>query len=164
MQGQILDFSIQSNSGIITSEGKRYSFAGSEWKENTAPQRGMMVDFEINKEDHAIGVYKALNTGFKLNGSAVSLGKKNKVVAGLLALFLGGFGAHKFYLKMPVPGIVYFIGSFVCIVLFNATEEDIFSVPWLIITIVSIVDAILYFTKSDEEFNRVYVEGGRQWF
>jgi len=35
--------------------------------------------------------------------------KKNKVVAALLAFFLGGFGAHKFYLGQQGWGIVYLI-------------------------------------------------------
>ncbi len=32
---------------------------------------------------------------------------KNKLVAGLLALFLGGFGIHKFYLGKGGQGILY---------------------------------------------------------
>lgn len=160
MQGQILDFSIQNNKGVITSEGKRYSFIGAEWKENSIPEKGLSVDFEIGEDGCAIGIYKALNGSFTSTNQTA----KNKIVAGLLALFLGGLGAHKFYLKMTTPAIVYLIGSFVCIVLFNVTDEDIFTLPWLVITVFSIVDAILYFSKSDEEFNRVYVEGKKQWF
>ncbi|MEO4177693.1 DUF805 domain-containing protein [Acinetobacter pittii] len=58
MKGRILDFSIQTNTGIITGEDhKRYSFVGSEWKETQAPVRGYEVDFEINAEGQATGVY-----------------------------------------------------------------------------------------------------------
>lgn len=35
--------------------------------------------------------------------------EKNKIVAGLLALFLGGFGAHKFYLGKIGLGVLYLI-------------------------------------------------------
>ncbi len=35
--------------------------------------------------------------------------EKNKTVAVLLALLLGGIGAHKFYLGRPVMGVVYLI-------------------------------------------------------
>ena len=31
----------------------------------------------------------------------------NKLIAALLALFLGGLGIHKFYLQRPFQGIVY---------------------------------------------------------
>ena len=34
---------------------------------------------------------------------------KNKTTAGLLALLLGGIGAHKFYLGKPMWGLVYLI-------------------------------------------------------
>lgn len=58
MKGRILNFSIQTNTGIITGEDhKRYNFVGSEWKETQAPVRGYEVDFEINAEGQATGVY-----------------------------------------------------------------------------------------------------------
>ncbi|HHP7910703.1 TPA: DUF805 domain-containing protein [Acinetobacter baumannii] len=63
MKGRILDFSIQTNTGIITGEDhKRYSFVGSEWKETQAPVRGYEVDFEINAEGQATGVYLEITT------------------------------------------------------------------------------------------------------
>ena len=34
---------------------------------------------------------------------------KNKVVAGMLALFLGGIGAHKFYLGKGIQGVLYLV-------------------------------------------------------
>ena len=34
---------------------------------------------------------------------------KSKVTAALLAFFLGGFGAHKFYLGKPMVGLVYLV-------------------------------------------------------
>lgn len=58
MKGKILDFTIQTNMGIILGEDqKRYNFVGSEWKEQHAPTRGNEVDFEVNTEGQAIGVY-----------------------------------------------------------------------------------------------------------
>ncbi|WP_120430534.1 DUF805 domain-containing protein [Acinetobacter baylyi] len=62
MKGIILDFSIQTNTGIISGDDSvRYHFLGSEWKETIAPQRGTQVDFDLNNEGQVIGVYKALN-------------------------------------------------------------------------------------------------------
>lgn len=44
MKGKVLDFSIQTSSGIITGEdNKRYPFSGSEWKEQSIPQDGIDV-------------------------------------------------------------------------------------------------------------------------
>lgn len=60
---------------------------------------------------------------------------KNKVTAGLLALFLGGFGAHKFYLGKNGMGILYLIFC------------------WTYIpSIIALIEAIMYFTKSDKQW------------
>lgn len=61
MKGKILDFTIQTNTGIILGDDqKRYSFTGSEWKEQQAPIRGNQVDFEVNTESQATAVYLEL--------------------------------------------------------------------------------------------------------
>lgn len=66
-------------------------------------------------------------------------GSKNRVVAALLAFFLGGFGVHKFYLGRVGWGIVYLL-------LF-----------WTMIpAIVAFIEAIIYLIKSDEEFAAKY--------
>ena len=58
MKGKILDFSIQTSSGIITGDdNKRYQFSGSEWKEQSIPQRGIDVDFDHTEDGKAIGIY-----------------------------------------------------------------------------------------------------------
>ena len=47
-RGKVLDFSLQ-NGGLITAEdGQRYHFEPSEWKEQSMPVRGMLVDFDTN--------------------------------------------------------------------------------------------------------------------
>lgn len=38
--------------------------------------------------------------------------RRNKTVAGLLAIFLGGVGAHKFYLGQTSNGILYLVLCF----------------------------------------------------
>jgi TM2 domain-containing membrane protein YozV len=61
---------------------------------------------------------------------------KNKVVAALLAFFLGGFGAHKFYLGQIGWGVVYLLfcwtlipglAAFVEFFLLLATSEEAFN-------------------------------------
>ena len=60
---------------------------------------------------------------------------KNKTTAGLLAIFLGGLGIHKFYLGQNGLGILYLI--FV----------------WTFIpAIIALVDAIRIFSMTDHEF------------
>ena len=98
MQGQILDYSIQTNEGVISGEdGSRYTFAGSEWNDGTPPTRGMRVDFEVRGTD-AVGVYRALGGGggggggVDLSTMFSSSGAKSRVVAGVLAIVLGYLG------------------------------------------------------------------------
>lgn len=58
MKGALLDFNIQLNEGAISGEdGKRYSFFGSEWKEQVAPARGQQVDFVVNELNQATAIY-----------------------------------------------------------------------------------------------------------
>ena len=65
---------------------------------------------------------------------------KEKLVAGLLAIFVGGFGVHKFYLGDTKMGVLYlcFFWTFI---------------PAL----VGLIEGILYLTKTDEEFQQRYV-------
>ena len=63
----------------------------------------------------------------------------NHVTAGLLALFLGSFGAHKFYLKGYGMGVLF--------LLFFWTGVPFF---------VSIIEAILYFACPQEKFSEKF--------
>lgn len=45
------------------------------------------------------------NCGVQLVTAAVGTGDKSKLVAGLLGIFLGGFGVHRFYLGFTGIGI-----------------------------------------------------------
>ena len=57
MKGQILDFSFQTNSGVIVGDdGNRYSFTGASWQVADVPQQGMRVDFDTDGSA-ATGIY-----------------------------------------------------------------------------------------------------------
>lgn len=65
MKGQILDFSVQTNTGVITGEnGQRYNFAGAEWKDVKPPTRSMSVDFDVDATGQAVQIYLAQGQGF----------------------------------------------------------------------------------------------------
>lgn len=64
---------------------------------------------------------------------------KNKLVAALLAIFLGGIGIHKFYLGKPIQGILYLL----------------FCWTW-IPGIIAFVEGIIYLCISEESFNITY--------
>lgn len=61
MKGVVIDFSIQTNSGLISGDdGNRYTFTGSEWRENSPPMRGMRVDFDIDGNGFASAIYQEI--------------------------------------------------------------------------------------------------------
>jgi TM2 domain-containing membrane protein YozV len=130
MKGQILDFSVQKNEGIITAQdGSRYTFNGAEWKGDIQPNRGMLVDFDA-QGTNATGVYRALG-----QVTSKPRGDTSKPATTLWCIFLGGFGAHKFYVGSWGWGIVYFLFFWTYI-------------PFLI----SFVEWIRMVLMSDEEF------------
>lgn len=80
---------------------------------------------------------------------------KSKVAAGLLAIFLGCLGIHKFYLGYTMQGIILLL-----VTIFGA----LLLVGPLITAVISFIEGIIYLTKSDEDFQRIYVTGQRGWF
>lgn len=72
-----------------------------------------------------------------------------KVTSGLLALLLGGWGVHKFYLGMTTPGILQIVITFCTCGLGG---------------IIPLIEGIIYLTKSDEDFYETYVIGQKGWF
>lgn len=61
--------------------------------------------------------------------------RKSKLASALLAIFLGDFGAHKFYLGRPGMGILY--------LLFFWT-----GIP----AVIGIIEGIIYLLQSEETF------------
>jgi TM2 domain-containing membrane protein YozV len=153
MKGQILEYSVQTNSGAISgSDGCRYYFSGADWKGGSAPARGMSVDFEV-EGNQAKAVYTSI-------GSSSSSSSKNKVAAGLLAIFLGGLGIHKFYLGYTWPGLVYLLCNTVGLLV---TWILLFT-PNFALGVMALVEGIIYLTKTDEEFEQTYIVGKKHWF
>ncbi len=100
--------------------------------------------------------------------------RKKKLIAGLLALSLGGLGAHKFFLGRTLQGCIY-LGLFIiiCVVLGaygsepEATANDADGFAGLIILLISglaFAEATTYFTRSIEDFERINIRGKRPWF
>ncbi len=88
--------------------------------------------------------------------------KRSKIAAGLLAIFLGAFGVHKFYLGYIVPGFLHPTFWILGII---ATHNAINSPVWFVVSvIISLVEGIIYLTKSDEDFHQIYVANRRALF
>ena len=95
--------------------------------------------------------------GVGLSGVSVSTnGEQQRVTAFLLAFFLGGLGIHKFYLGYKNQGIIHLL----CVV----PGIILFGIPTMIIGLVAFIEAIIYITKSDADFKRIYVDNQKTWF
>ena len=85
----------------------------------------------------------------------VAKSPKDKTTAGILAILLGAFGVHKFYLGYTTPAVIMLVVSIVgaCLVVGPA-----------VMGIIGLIEGILYLTKSDEEFQNTYVNNQKFWF
>lgn len=66
---------------------------------------------------------------------------KNRTTAAILAILLGGYGAHKFYLGQMKQGWIYL----------GVTVITCFC-AWIVFEVLAIIDAIKWLQMTDEEF------------
>lgn len=75
-------------------------------------------------------------------------GAEKKMVAGILAILIGGLGIHKFYLGNTKEGIIQIV-LFICCGIGG---------------LIGLIEGIIYLTKSDEEFVETYITNKKGWF
>jgi TM2 domain-containing membrane protein YozV len=78
-----------------------------------------------------------------------SMGADKKVTAGICAILVGWLGVHKFILGYTTEGVIQLVLGLVTCGLTN---------------ILSIIEGVIYLTKSDEEFVRTYIQNKKGWF
>jgi TM2 domain-containing membrane protein YozV len=149
LTGQVLGFNPQEKKGIIKGEdGHRYEFDLSEWKEGELPKKGDRVDFELDETGKVKNIYYALDINNELQS------KRSRLIATLLAIFLGWLGAHKFYLGCNKAGIIMALVSVLGFVVV---------IPTLLMILISWIEGIIYLTKPYEEFEEIYIKNKRCW-
>jgi TM2 domain-containing membrane protein YozV len=77
----------------------------------------------------------------------------NKIPAGICGILLGGLGIHKFILGYTGPGLILLLVSILTC-----------GLAWPVTHIIGLIEGIIYLTKTDAEFVRLYVDGRRDWF
>ena len=82
---------------------------------------------------------------------------KDHVAAGLLAIFLGSFGVHKFYLGYNSAGFVMLAVSIVGSLLTLGIAAGVMCV-------IGFIEGIIYLVKSQTDFEQLYVYNKREWF
>ncbi len=84
-------------------------------------------------------------------------GSEKKIVAGVCGILLGGLGVHKFILGYTTEGVIMLLTTllgaiFLC------------GIPSIVMSVIGLVEGIMYLTKSDEEFSSMYVFNKKGWF
>ena len=92
-----------------------------------------------------------------MNYQSGSTSPKEKMVAGLLGIFLGSLGIHKFYLGYTTEAIIMLAvtiaGGFISL-----------GIATFAMGTIGLIEGIIYLTKSDEEFQQMYVYNHKGWF
>jgi len=145
MKGTILDCT--EKGGVISGDdGNRYTFTTDQLNGSQQEfRRAAKVDFAV-ENGTARDIYLAVESSIE----------KNKIVAGLLALFFGTLGIHKFYLGYMKEGVIMLLVFMLGFILLG--------IPSFVIAIIALVEAIIYLMKSDSDFQRIYVDRHKGWF
>ena len=83
--------------------------------------------------------------------------ENKKILAGVLAILLGGLGIHKFILGYTKEGIIMLICTLVLTFITCGVASGL-------VWIISITEGIIYLTKTDTEFYNTYQLGYKPWF
>ncbi len=76
-----------------------------------------------------------------------------KLAAGLLGIFLGSLGIHKFLLGYQMQGVIMLL-----VTLFTC------GIGATIMGIIGLIEGIIYLTMSDEMFYDTYIVNKKGWF
>jgi TM2 domain-containing membrane protein YozV len=76
-----------------------------------------------------------------------------RIAAGICAILIGSLGVHKFILGMTKPGLIMLLVSILTC--------GIGAIP---MSIIGLVEGIIYLTKSDADFYQTYIVDKKEWF
>jgi TM2 domain-containing membrane protein YozV len=85
--------------------------------------------------------------------SAADPRASNKIAAGICGILLGGLGVHKFILGYTGAGLIMLLVSLLTC-----------GVAYVVMHVIGLIEGVIYLSKPDEEFVRVYVDGRKEWF
>lgn len=101
--------------------------------------------------------YGSMSAAARRSYANEAIRQKDHVSAGLLAVFLGQFGLHKFYLGCNQAGFIMLAVSIIGGIL-------TLGLATAVIWIIAIIEGLIYLTKSQTEFDCIYVLNQRDWF
>ncbi len=78
--------------------------------------------------------------------------ESKRIAAGICGILLGALGVHKFILGYTTEGLIMLLVT-VLTCGFGA----------MVMSIIGLIEGILYLTKTDEEFKRIYIDSKKGW-
>jgi TM2 domain-containing membrane protein YozV len=146
MRGQVLGVDTRTGDGVVTGDdGRRYRFRPEDWAPQGEPAIGLYVDFETNGERalSLLPVPGAPQPVMMAASRPEPVNDRNRLVAALLAFFLGTLGLHRFYTGRT--------GSAIAMLVLSCTLIGLLVTgPW------ALIDTIRYLFMSDREFAHRY--------
>lgn len=76
-----------------------------------------------------------------------------KTAAGLLGIFLGAFGIHKFVLGYTTAGLIMLLVSVLTC-----------GIGAFVMGVIGLIEGVIYISKTPEEFRATYLVARRPWF
>jgi TM2 domain-containing membrane protein YozV len=76
-----------------------------------------------------------------------------KLAAGLLGIFLGSFGIHKFVVGYTKAGLIMLLVTVLTC-----------GVAGFVMGLIGVIEGIIYLTQTPQEFKATYLEGRKEWF
>ena len=83
---------------------------------------------------------------------AIATKASNKLAAGICGILIGSFGVHKFVLGYTTSGLIMLLVTLLTC-----------GFGGIVMHVIGLIEGIIYLTKSDEEFVRIYVDGRKEW-
>jgi TM2 domain-containing membrane protein YozV len=88
-----------------------------------------------------------------MDEAALTEASNKKLAAGLMAVFLGFFGIHKFVLGYTTAGVIMLVVTLATC-----------GAGGFVMGVIGLIEGVIYLTKTPQEFQSTYLEGRKAWF
>lgn len=113
----------------------------------------LIAHAEICPQCGAEQLHGAAAGGSSAKPPEIEQAASTKMAAGICGILLGSLGIHKFVMGRTTEGMIMLLVS----VLSCGTAA-------MVMSVIGIVEGIIYLTKTDEEFYQMYVVEEKGWF
>ena len=122
------------------------------------PNMGMqnMPNMGMQNIPH-MGMPQMPNQQININIVQTTKKRKNKILAGALAILFGGLGVHKFYLGKYGLGVLYALFPFFSTLIALATDSEAIFMLSFLPSFVSFIEGLMYIFMSNEDFQKKYI-------